>query len=322
MIIITIITLAYLLIALWEILRLRQPERGFRRRLRWGLAGVACIHLIFLAIHFLGNETPTHSRTGLWMSFSAFALVALYLLAAFRFDMGFLGAFILPVAVAFMVLSGANGGGPADSPGSVNPWIFVHAGLILTGYAAFVMACIVAILYLIQESRLKQGRVKKAMRWLPPLDSLDKGNYHLIRLGFAALTLAIVTGLVPAFAKDGARALADLTVALTLITWVLYAILFQLRLTSTLRGRKVAILSILLVIGVVFSWAGASLIESGIHSRERAAVETTAHVSTLVEDPVAQSCPDTRKCQTESAELSGSRGVYRWHPNHTPGESA
>lgn len=261
-----IVTICYLVFAIWEILRLQRPERGYRRKLRWALLGVACIHFILLIFQFTSPGYADTHRGPLWLSFTALALAALYLVAALRFDMAFLGAFIMPVAVALMVLGQAPGvGGMNGTPSEVNPWIFIHAGLILIGYAAFLTACVVAILYLVQENRLKKGNIRRVFRWLPPLDSLDMGNYHLIRLGFATLTLAIMTGLVPAIARNGLKALTDLTVLLTLLTWILYAVLFQLRLTSTLRGRKVAIFSILLVVGVIFSWMGASFIGGGIH---------------------------------------------------------
>lgn len=256
-----IVVLGYCACAIGEIVTLNSPVPVWRRRLVWLLAAAALVHLAALAAHFVRHDWP---QNAFWLSFASLAMVTIHLVTSWRFGMSALGVFVLPLSVALVVLSEVTAHrAVAATPGS--SWTLLHAALMMLGYSAFVVSFVVALLYLHQERRLKARNLRAVLRWVPPLEDLDKGNYHLIRFGFAALTLAIATGLVGALATDVRKTLTDPTVILTVLTWILYAALFQLRQTSTLRGRKIALLALIALVGVVFSWAGASLIGGGVH---------------------------------------------------------
>ena len=72
-------------------------------------------------------------------------------------------------------------------------WLPIHIGLAFLADAAFAVAGIVSVVYVIQERRLKQKKTRwsgTARHGLPALEILDRLNFRLIEAGFPLMTLA------------------------------------------------------------------------------------------------------------------------------------
>jgi ABC-type uncharacterized transport system permease subunit len=85
------------------------------------------------------------------------------------------------------------------------------------------------------DKRLRMRRLSDLPSALPPLDALERVMFRLIATGFAFLTMALLTGFI--FVTDlFEQHLAHKTI-LSLIAWVLFAILLIGRTRYGWRGR-------------------------------------------------------------------------------------
>jgi len=109
------------------------------------------------------------------------------------------------------------------------------------------------LLYLIQDNNLKRKHWGSVSSRLPDLSILDRINYKSIGLGFPMLTLAIIIGYLWAKEARGFYLEWNPREISALVLWLLYAIILHVRLSSRLRGRKVALLSMLAFFLIVFT---------------------------------------------------------------------
>jgi len=207
--------------------------------------------------------TNMHEAT----SFFSWCILLLFFFHEFRYKLGMLSSFIMPIVFLFMFSSSIF---PREikvlSPALQSYWFGIHVILAFLGDAAFAMACGIGIMYLIQERFVKSKRLGGLFQKLPSLQTLDEINYHLITLGFPLLTLAMITGVIWANSAWGSYWRWDPKEVWSLITWLIYALVLHLRLSIGWRGKKAAILSIAGFIIVIFAFIGVSLILKGQHT--------------------------------------------------------
>ncbi len=200
-------------------------------------------------------------------SFFSWCIVLLFFFLEYRYRIGLLGSFIMPVVFVLMLSSSLL-------PRTINPlspvlqssWLGVHTVLAFLGDAAFAMAFGVGLMYLIQEHYVKSKHLGGLFRRLPSLQILDEINYRLITLGFPLLTLAIISGAIWAETAWGRYWRWDPKEVWSLITWFIYALVLHVRLTAGWRGRRAAILSIIGFCAVLFTFFGVNLLLKGLHA--------------------------------------------------------
>ena len=144
-------------------------------------------------------------------------------------------------------------------------WLIGHIALSVLSYLAFLVAGISGILFLVQERQLKAKHVGRLFHSIPSLAALDQLNLWAIALGFALFTLALGCGVAGRHAAAG-RWLLEPTEGLAYVTWGLYAALLVVRLLSTLRGHKVALLSVLGFGLALFTFVGVHLLLPAWHA--------------------------------------------------------
>ncbi len=206
--------------------------------------------------------TSMHEAT----SFLSWCILLLFFFHEYRYKLGLLSSFIMPIVLMLMLSSAFS---PREikalSPELQSYWFGIHVIFAFLGDAAFAMACGIGVMYLIQERFVKSKRISGLFQRLPSLQVLDEINYHLITLGFPFLTLAMITGVIWANSAWGTYWRWDPKEVWSLITWLIYALLLHMRLTVGWRGKKAAILSIVGFVIVVFAFIGVSLILKGQH---------------------------------------------------------
>lgn len=206
--------------------------------------------------------TNLHEAT----SFLSWCIVVLFLFHEYRYRLGLLSSFIMPIVFVLMLSSSVF---PREikelSPVLKSYWFGIHVTLAFLGDAAFAMACGIGIMYLVQERYIKSKHLGGLFLKLPNLQVLDEVNYHLITLGFPLLTLAIITGVIWANTAWGTYWRWDPKEVWSLITWLIYALVLHLRLTVGWRGKKAAMLSIAGFLVILFAFFGVTLLLKGIH---------------------------------------------------------
>jgi cytochrome c-type biogenesis protein CcsB len=251
---------------LWLAYFLAQRESYYRAG-AWVMAGGLAVHTLAL-IHrvWLSGALPA-ATFGEALLLFAWALVAAFLLLIWRFPIKVLGALVAPLAALMvsgtLILPQPHG---AVSPLLQGFWLTVHICLTLTGYAALALACLGGILYLIQERQIKGKQFGFFYRRLPSLSLLDKLNYWCLTIGFPLLTGGIISGSLYAQHTLGRFFSWDPKEILTLIAWLIYAVLLHERLAVGWRGRRAALLAICGFLVLVCTFVGANLWLTGYHS--------------------------------------------------------
>jgi cytochrome c-type biogenesis protein CcsB len=198
---------------------------------------------------------------------SAWALVAAFLFLYWRFPIKVLGALTAPLAALMvsgtLILHPEHG---AVSPMLQSLWLTFHIILALLGNAALTLAFLGGIFYLVQERQLKQKKFGFFYRRLPSLEQLDGLNYWCLTIGFPLLTAGIISGSLYAQYTLGSFWNWDPKEILTLIAWLIYAVLLHERLTVGWRGRRAALLAICGFLVLVATFVGANLWFGGYHS--------------------------------------------------------
>ena len=133
----------------------------------------------------------------------------------------------------------------------------LHIVTVYLSYIVFFAASLAAVLYLIQDNALKNKRRGVISSRLPDLSLLDKVIYRSIGLAFPILTLSIFCGFLWSKNVHGiywwsynSRQLCSI------VLWLIYAVILHVRLSAKLRGRPVALLSLLAFFVIILSLFG------------------------------------------------------------------
>jgi len=199
-------------------------------------------------------------------SFFSWCTVLLFLILEFRYKVGLLGSFIMPLVFVLMFSSAMLSREIKPlSPELQSYWFGIHTVLAFLGNASFAMSFGIGIMYLVQEHYVKSKHIGGLFQRLPSLQSLDEINYRLITIGFPLLTLAIITGAFWADKAWGGYIKGDIRVVWSLITWLIYAIVLHTRLIAGWRGRRAAVLSIIGFLSIIVAFFGIKLLGKGLH---------------------------------------------------------
>lgn len=244
---------------------LKATKAGNKLMLTVSGIGLA-VHTLSIAFrYFFAGHIPIASPHEA-ASFFAWCVVVVYFVLHLRYKLGLLGAFIMPVA--FVLMFAASLLSREALPLSLvlqSPWLGVHTFFAFMGNAMFALACVIGIMYLVQEHYLKSHHLGDLFGRLPDIQTLDYVNYRLISFGFPFLTLAIITGSIWANSAWGSYWRWDLRNVLSLVTWLIYAMILYARLVAGWRGRRASVLSIIGFVTVLVAFFGIKLISKGLH---------------------------------------------------------
>ena len=246
----------YSLGLLHAILTLVRRREGIFRVALTAFGAGAVLHLVSIVEEgLLANRCPI---TNFYESLSmcAFLVALLFLFVYWRYRVTSFSVFIFPLV--FMMALVATLGNPVrawTSPVVRNAWLTAHIVLVLLAYAALVFAAVAALLYLFQERELKRKKPRKLYYRLPPLGTLDWLMSRALSIGFVFITLAVVAGSTWASIESGTRWIRDPRIVISLATWALYLVIVFLRVTAGWRGRKAALMVIVLVGCSAITWA-------------------------------------------------------------------
>jgi len=250
---------------------------------RWILGGGFALHTVSIVVRWVEScRLVAADRPEGWLGQAAFVfenapLANLYesmvffswsvVLVFFIFDRKYgidaLGAFVSPLAalaVALVsVLPGVSDTLEPHIPALQSYWLTVHVVTCFLAYAAFAVSFVASLMYLFSGS---DGAGASSV----PRLSLEEINYNLATVGFLMLTIGIVTGAVWANYAWGSYWSWDSKETWSLVTWLVYAALLHARMVASLKGKWMAILSIVGFGAVLFTFFGVNYLLSGLHS--------------------------------------------------------
>lgn len=198
------------------------------------------------------------------LSFFCFLATLAFFLVYLRYRITALGLFMLPLVFVLTLISALHPERPFANPAFRGGWLLVHIASIFLGYTAFFLTFVAAVMYLIQERELKSKRPRAFYYRLPSLEICDEIYSRSLLLGLPFLSLGILTGFVWASRRWKGPWEFDPKILASLITWLVYLVLFSTRLSGTWRGRRSAYVAILGFAAMMVTFLGVSFL-SGQH---------------------------------------------------------
>jgi ABC-type uncharacterized transport system permease subunit len=130
------------------------------------------------------------------MKLFGFFLAVLNLVLEFRHRDRSLGPFLMPAALAFLLLSvSLTSPVRAAAPELKGPVFALHVTLNMLAYAAFAVACALSLLYLWVGRSLKRSAFSGPASRLPSRSYLERANRTSLSLGVATLSVGLCLGL-------------------------------------------------------------------------------------------------------------------------------
>lgn len=152
-----------------------------------------------------------------------------------------LGIIVFPLAAAVLLAYAALGG---STPGRSLGWpLQLHALLALLAYATLAVATLLALMLWFQDRALRQRHLGGWLRVLPPLTQMETLLFRSLGVGFALLSLTLLTGVLfveNLFAQD----LGHKTV-LSILSWAVLGVLLFGRWRWGWRGPRAVKLTLL-----------------------------------------------------------------------------
>lgn len=186
----------------------------------------------------------------LWVSW---LLALVFLIFRRWFDYPMLGAFIAPGIVLFMGSSSyllhqettslIAQASPVESSDIVVS--VMHGVPALVAVVSLVLALAVSVVFLIVERRIKRRTSLALDGGGVSLQLLDRLNTHLVRIGFVAISLVIVSGGLWAVLEQKSVFTLDTSVVSGLVVWLLLAAILFVRLVLHWSPRKISRLTVM-----------------------------------------------------------------------------
>mmetsp|Transcript_4824 Transcript_4824/g.2697 ORF Transcript_4824/g.2697 Transcript_4824/m.2697 type:complete len:279 (+) Transcript_4824:126-962(+) len=199
--------------------------------------------------------------------FFSWTTILLYLIIEKKYKNRIIGAFATPFAFFAMAYASLS---PNISdriqplvPALKSNWLIAHVFTCFLGYSAFAIAFGISIMYLIKSK--SNSEINERLSRLPSTQALDELTYQMVMFGFLFLTGGIITGAIWANSAWGTYWSFDPKETWSLITWLVYAILLHARFMAGWRGKRIASISIIGFIAVLFTYFGVNYLP-GLHS--------------------------------------------------------
>ena len=182
-------------------------------------------------------------------------------------------------------------------PALKSNWLMMHVTIILLSYTALLSGSLLSISFLIlnwiqtvtanyskvvlKNSNLQKIQSQKVLfqdskrinvqslsilKQFELLKNLDNLSYRLIGIGFAFLTIGILSGAVWANEAWGSYWSWDPKETWALITWIIFAIYLHTRLVKGWQGRKPALVASFGFLILWICYLGVNFLGKGLHS--------------------------------------------------------
>jgi cytochrome c-type biogenesis protein CcsB len=199
--------------------------------------------------------------------FFSWTVALLYLFVEYKYKERIVGVFATPLiflAIAYASLApGMESEITPLIPALKSNWLIAHVITCFLGYAGFAVAFGFSVMYLVRPETAKQNGLAARLPYPAVIDEL---TYQMVVFGFLFLTIGIITGSVWANSAWGSYWSWDPKETWSLITWFIYATLLHLRMMRGWNGKRIAWVSIVGFMAVLFTYFGVNYFLSGLHS--------------------------------------------------------
>src|SRR5215471_12078227 len=222
------------------------------------------IHYFALLLRSKGLHTvPYHDLYGS-MSLFGWLLALTYFGLEVYYRQRSVGAFVLPFVFVFFLAAHLVPPARLASTSAHGPVFAFHVTLSILAYAAFALAFVLSLIFLI-EDRLLHHRSLGNVAWrLPPLELLERMSRSSVLVGLISIGIGTILGFVWVDRISG-QIWYDAKYLITLLVLLLYAIYFRLARAASWRGARASRLCIFNFVIVVLSFTVVNMFFSHSH---------------------------------------------------------
>lgn len=226
------------------------------RRIGCWLAGCGfLVQTLMLALGF-HSSLPGGLSLGAYLQMLAWFVLLCGLISRLRYRQEALLLLASPLALILFVMSAPYLTAVVRIPPQLSaPFFTLHIGVLFLSLGLLTLAFAAGGIFLFLEGRIKSKQAMKGF-WqdMPALSLLDKINAFAVMTAFPLYTLGIVAGLFWGKPVYGASFNGDPKEVISLVVWLLLAVLFHNRLARGWRGRKPARLTVIIFGLCLFSF--------------------------------------------------------------------
>jgi ABC-type transport system involved in cytochrome c biogenesis permease subunit len=242
----------YLAAAISYVLHFVRRDPGVGRAASVLLASAVVVHTFVIGMQTMAiGHVPFAGASGAVSAF-VWLLALVYLYTEQTTGERAMGVFIAPSLVLLQTIP-TFGARVTPRPAVLeSPLFTVHVVSLLFAYAAFALACVIGVTYVLLFKEIKAKHLGFFYSRLPSLHVLDTMNKQAVTVGWVFLTIGVVVGGIWAgqariYAPDDPRvqamSLLDPKIFLALVCWCVYTFELYARRAIGWAGRKAAWLS-------------------------------------------------------------------------------
>lgn len=222
-------------------------------------------HYLALLMRAKGAHTvPYHDLQGS-MSLFGWLLAVTYLCLEIYHRQRTVGAFVLPVILAFFFSANLMPDHPGTPPVAHGVVFALHVTLSILAYAAFALSCVLSLMYLAEERLLRIRKLGDVVWRFPPLELLERMSRTSVLLGLITIAIGTALGFLAVDRLPGRPAYFDPKYIFTLVVLLLYLVYFQLARTTAWRGARASKLCVFNFVLVILSFTVVNLYFSQHH---------------------------------------------------------
>ena len=254
---------ASLALYIWN---LREPSRAA------GIGATSCL-VVGLGLHYLAllarsrliHAVPYDDLFGS-LSLFAWLLAATYLCLEAIHRRRAVGPFVLPIVLGVFLLAHLPEARAVKAPPAQGPLFAFHVTLNILAYSAFMISCILSVIFLIQNWRLRNRKLGVVGWRFPALDVLERMARSSVLIGCVSLAAGMTAGLISAHRLNGQYGAGDPKVIITVLILLVYIGYTILSRTAAWRGARASALCIFNFMFVIFSYSIVNRFLSHFHN--------------------------------------------------------
>jgi ABC-type transport system involved in cytochrome c biogenesis permease subunit len=238
---------------------------------RWLATAFGGAGLVAHSLFLLVQRPPLSYQYGSLL-FLAWILAVFYFYGSLHHRQLAWGVFVLPLVLGLVVLAAAFDKPPGEPAGPASLWSFrgeqfwamIHGLLLLLAAVGVCVAFVASVMYLVQARRLRAKTLPGHGLRLLSLERLEEMSRRGINLAFPLLTAGVLVGVVLMVQRaDQLQGWTDPRVLGAAVLWVVFALLLYLRYGYHLRGRHLAVLTIMAFALLVITLASSHTVVQG-----------------------------------------------------------
>ncbi len=226
--------------------------------------------LIALLFHVIALYSTISTPHGLnlgffnMLSLTTWVIALVVVASAFGKPVENLGIAVLPLAATGLALQWLFPS-PLNHLTHTSIGLDIHILLSIASYSLLAVAAVQAILLAVQDHHLRNRKPGGFIRALPPLETMENLLFRMIGIGYILLSLSLISGVH--FLDDiFAQHIVHKTI-LSIVAWIVFAVLLWGRWRSGWRGRVAIRWTLLGFAILMLAYFGSKLVQELILHR-------------------------------------------------------